>query len=114
MIRKGMNLVCCSLLYIYLYDVNSCIVCVCVCVCVCARVRACIRACMRVCARVCKRLCVHACVYVCVTPRVLSIIPEGYSRSVDTTHTLNDLLLGKLEDERRFYICGSGFVRLTN
>ena len=32
------------------------------------------------------------------------------SRSVDTTHTLNDLLL---EDERRFCICRSGFARLT-
>ena len=33
--------------------------------------------------------------------------PEGLrdiSRSVDTTHTLNDLLLGKPEDERSFYI----------
>ena len=46
-------------------------------------------------------------------PRALSIIPEGYSRSVDTTHTLNDLLLGKPEDERCFYIHGSGFSRLT-
>ena len=47
--------------------------------------------------------------------------PEGainnlqwISHSVDTTHTLNDLLLGKLEDERHFYVCGSGFVKLTN
>ena len=37
-----------------------------------------------------------------VALRTLSIISEGYSRSVDTTHTLNDLLLGKPEDERHF------------
>ena len=35
------------------------------------------------------------------------------SRSMDTTLMLNDLLLGKPEDERRFYIHGSGFMRLT-
>ena len=35
------------------------------------------------------------------------------SRSMDMIHTLNDLLLGKPEDERHFYICGSGFARLT-
>ena len=34
---------------------------------------------------------------------------------MDTTHTINDLLVGKAEDERHFYVhvCGSGFARLT-
>ena len=31
---------------------------------------------------------------------------------MDMTRTLNDLLLGKPEDERRLYIRGSGFARL--
>ena len=46
------------------------------------------------------------------SPEGAIIIPEGYSHSMDVTHTLNDLLLGKPEDKRRF-IRGPGFVRLT-
>ena len=47
------------------------------------------------------------------SPKGAIIILEGYSRSMDVTHTLNDLLLGKPEDKRRFYIRGPGFTRLT-
>ena len=53
------------------------------------------------------------CITLCMGVSTLwEISRRDISHSMDTTHTLNDLLLGKPEDERRFYIRGSGFVRL--
>ena len=61
----------------------------------------------------CSRIPFYTLAWLCQSQLCCYGSERDISHSMDTTHTLNDLLLGKPEDKRHFYICGSGFTRLT-